>query len=355
MHAQRCPVAKLRAASQQQQSQVGHKGGTTRLSAPLQAKKKQDKTRQSQLSKTQEKPSFFQNVHGDAAPLLPPRPQMYSEEHYAPPRTRLPAHPNGTLTHPNYHKEAIRHKRPTRPVYSKDQAITIPQPSTHHPHYKDSKPLSHVYYKEAVNPRKKDTVDQELFFNQKCIVHGQSKPFRCSVPKSMSCPSSRQTTDVERLKNWRRNSLTLTPSMTAYSLSSRPCSSTTSTSTNNTAPNNATKEKRPRPLSQGHELPPLHPGRMAAKQHVPSRALNSPSTITSPPTSQTKSIEHTNDPQDRRSQFRRAWSLFSMGCHESHKKAPPQSILRQPTRYLYRRGISGLPVECTSRDMGVVF
>ncbi|XP_050701013.1 WAS/WASL-interacting protein family member 1-like [Eriocheir sinensis] len=351
MHAQRCPVAKLRAASQQQQQgKVAGKAGDKRLPAPSDAKKKQDKSRRSQLSKTQERQSFFQNVHGDAAPLLPPHPQMYSEEPWAPPRTRPPAHPG----HP---KEAPRPKRPTPQVYSKDHTVTRPQPTTHHLPYKDSKPLPQLYYKEAANnSRLKETVDRALIFNENCVVHGPSKPFRYSIPKSMSCPSSRQTTDVERLKNWRRNSLTLTPSVIAYNSSLRPHSSSPVPSTTTTAAATpTTREKRPRPLSQGHELPPLPPGRMVTKQRLPSRTLSPPATITSPSSSQAKNVAQTDDPQGRRSQFRRAWSLFSIGCHENHKKAPPQSILRQPTRHIYRRGISGLPVECTNRDMGLVF
>lgn len=354
MHAQRCPVAKLRASQQQQQqSQAAGRG---RPAAP-DAKKKQDKSRRSQSSKAQERPSFFQNVHGDAAPLLPPHPQMYSEEPWAPPRTRPPAHPI-------LRKEATPPKPQPLPrqVYRKDQTPAPIQPPAQRPPPKNPalvKPLPQIYYKEASSIARKETVDESLIFKEKCVVHCPSKPFRCTVPKSMSCPSSRQTTDVERLKNWRRNSLTLTPSV-IYNPSLRSRTTLTSTNTvtaTTTNPTTRVREKRPRPLSQGHELPPIPPGRMVAKQLNPSsRALSSPSTITSPSTSQAKSVAKTDDdPQGRRSQFRRAWSLFSIGCHDSHKKAPPQSILRQPTRHMYRRGISGLPIECTSRDMGMVF
>lgn len=338
-------MAKLRAASQQQQNQTAGRGTSDkRLPAAPDAKKK-DKSRKSQ-SKTPERPSFFQNVHGDAAPLLPPHPQMYSEEAWPPSNTRPPPHPN-------YRKDAPRPKPATRQTYRKEQqAITPPQPSPRL-HYKEPtppRPVPNLYYKEPVHNSRKETAEKTVIFREKCVVHGQSKPFQCSVPKSMSCPSSRQTNDVERLKNWRRNSLTLTPSIISYSSTSRSYTSATTTVTA------IGRERRSRPLSQGHELPPIPPGRMVSKQsHSSSRALSPPSTITSPSTSQSKNVNQTDDPQGRRSQFRRAWSLFSMGCHESHKKAPQQSILRQPTRHMYRRGISGLPIECTNRDLGVVF
>lgn len=353
MHAQRCPVAKLRAASQQQQNQAAGRGANHRISAAAETKVKQDKSRRRLPNKTQERPSFFQNVHGESAPLLPPHPQMYSDEAWTPTRARPPAHHG-------YRKEAPRPKPPIRQIYCKDSALTQPQPAAHRLHYKETaltKPLAHpLYFKdEAHKAKRKETVDQSLIFNENCIVHGHSKPSRCFLPKSLSCPSSRQTADVERLKNWRRNSLTLTPSApVSFGQTQRAHSSTRSTTTTTTS---STKEQRRRPLSLSHERPPLPPGggqRMVVRQQVSSPLpLGPPATTTSHSAPQSKSATQAEDP--RRSQFRRAWSLFSMGCDESQKKAQPQSILRQPTRHMYRRGISGLPVECNSRDVGVAF
>ena len=351
MHAQRCPVAKLRAASQQQHSQATSRGADPRISAAGETKKKQDKTRRDLSAKTQERPSFFQNVHGESAPLLPPHPQMYSDEAWTLTNARPPPHHG-------HRKEASRYKPLTRLMYNKNSELTQPQAPTIRVHYKETaltKPLAHsVYFKEEVhNTKRKETVDQSLvIFNENCEVHGHSKPPRYPLPKSLSCPSSRQTADVERLKNWRRNSLTLAPS-SPNPFSQVPRAHTSATTTPNV------KEHRRRPLSQGHELPPLPPGggqRMVVKQHVStSRTLSHPSTTTCHSSAHTKNTTQTEDLHGRRSQFRRAWSLFSMGCDEGQKKTQPQSILRQPTRHMYRRGISGLPVECTSMDMGVVF
>ncbi|XP_068248112.1 uncharacterized protein [Palaemon carinicauda] len=64
--------------------------------------------------------------------------------------------------------------------------------------------------------------------------------------------------------------------------------------------------------------------------------------------------------RSRRSQFRRAWSLFSLTCdkeveRERREKSPQQRILRPPTRHVYRRGLSGLPIECSSRYLGLAY
>ncbi|KAK4303400.1 hypothetical protein Pmani_024575 [Petrolisthes manimaculis] len=64
--------------------------------------------------------------------------------------------------------------------------------------------------------------------------------------------------------------------------------------------------------------------------------------------------------RQRRSQFRRAWSLFSLACdkeveRERREKSPQQRILRPPTRHFYRRGLSGLPIECSTRYLGLAY
>lgn len=66
-----------------------------------------------------------------------------------------------------------------------------------------------------------------------------------------------------------------------------------------------------------------------------------------------------SDTRSRRSQFRRAISLFSLSCDKEtereRREKVSQKILRPPTRHVYRRGMSGLPIECTSRNLGVVY
>ena len=66
-----------------------------------------------------------------------------------------------------------------------------------------------------------------------------------------------------------------------------------------------------------------------------------------------------NDARSRRSQFRRAISLFSLSCDKEtdreRRDKTPQRILRPPTRYVYRKGVSGLPIECTQRSMTAVY
>lgn len=68
----------------------------------------------------------------------------------------------------------------------------------------------------------------------------------------------------------------------------------------------------------------------------------------------------TPEARGRRSQFRRAWSLFSLACdkeveRERREKSPQQKILRPPTRHFYRRGLSGLPIECSTRYLGLAY
>ncbi|KAG7160898.1 uncharacterized protein LOC121875725 [Homarus americanus] len=68
----------------------------------------------------------------------------------------------------------------------------------------------------------------------------------------------------------------------------------------------------------------------------------------------------TSETRGRRSQFRRAWSLFSLTCdkeveRDRREKSPQQRILRPPTRHFYRRGLSGLPIECSTRYLGLAY
>ncbi|KAG7160895.1 uncharacterized protein LOC121875756 [Homarus americanus] len=311
MHAQRCPVAKFRAASQQNSEALGqvtkHRSTKTSILPSViggvtESKKKQEKTRRgqrSQSAKSQERPSFFQKLHGDAAPLLPPRPQMYSDETW------------------------------------KSQHSTVP-PVTHQ-----------VYYNEAAHKlMMKKSGNQTLIYNENCAIHGRNTSRQYGISKSVSCPStsrpqSRQNVSGERLKNWRRNSMTFTATSQGHS--------------DRTVGNMATH----RTISSGQNLQSLVPvpnQKSGPHTRTPSSMSSSLSSANPSSISLVKSNTAFDDAQNRRSQFRRAWSLFSIGCDEVEKeKLPPQRILRQPTRYVYRRGISGLPIECTNRHLGIAF
>ena len=99
-------------------------------------------------------------------------------------------------------------------------------------------------------------------------------------------------------------------------------------------------------FSTGLSLPPAASSKQSSEE-------SSATTPTSPPA--------TSETRSRRSQFRRAWSLFSLTCDkevekERREKSPQQqSILRPPTRHTYRRGLSGLPIECSSRYLGLAY
>ncbi|XP_066967072.1 uncharacterized protein [Macrobrachium rosenbergii] len=64
----------------------------------------------------------------------------------------------------------------------------------------------------------------------------------------------------------------------------------------------------------------------------------------------------------RCSHFRRALSLFSVGSEKEmqffqkeKKKETATRLLRPPTRYIYKRGVSGLPVTYSASALGLVF
>lgn len=67
------------------------------------------------------------------------------------------------------------------------------------------------------------------------------------------------------------------------------------------------------------------------------------------------------DGQRGRSQIRRAWSLFFLASDKEEaserQKLPQQQrrILRSPTRHVYRRGLSGLPILHSAKQMGLAF
>lgn len=61
------------------------------------------------------------------------------------------------------------------------------------------------------------------------------------------------------------------------------------------------------------------------------------------------------DTRGRLSQLRRALSLFSMSCDKEVGKSPQRRILRPPTKHLYRKGVSGLPIKCSPNRIGLVY
>ncbi|XP_066968994.1 uncharacterized protein [Macrobrachium rosenbergii] len=307
MHAQRCPVAKLLAASQTNKSLTGPTPPFTNPPAcfhppqsrspgikgllPKKVNSRVSHHRSHQPPRNLEKRSFFQNLHGDAAPLLTPCPQMYSDDTWIPPP--FPVEP--------------------KPFYPDD----------------DEPPLERY-------------PDLPKVINENCSIHGihARRGSRGAVfPKSVSCPvapriESRQTANAERLKNWRRSSLTIASNRSqSLGIVSRE----------------QHREVPPRTLSLHQPIE----GRRSCPS--PLSSFSSPSTPSPPPMALSKK-RITDDLQSRRSQFRKAWSFFSIGCDDIPKeKPPPKRILRQPTRHVYRRGISGLPIECTNRVMGLAF
>lgn len=61
------------------------------------------------------------------------------------------------------------------------------------------------------------------------------------------------------------------------------------------------------------------------------------------------------DTRGRLSHLRRALSLFSMSCDKEVGKSPQRRILRPPTKHLYRKGVSGLPIKCSPNRIGLVY
>ncbi|XP_068241355.1 uncharacterized protein [Palaemon carinicauda] len=306
MHAQRCPVAKLMAASQ---TNNGLPRPAPSLASPpacfqpprsrspgikclLPKKVISRASHRSQPPRNSERRSFFQKLHGDAAPLLTPCPQMYSDDTWIP----MPCKPE---------------PKPLRP--------------------------------EEDDRSRERYQDLPRVINENCSIHGihARRGSRITVfPKSVSCPvppriESRQTANAERLKNWHRSSLTIDGNKShILRIASR---------------DQLEVETPPHTLSLHKPVE----GRRSCPSPVSS--FSSPSTPSPPPMAAPKK-RITDDLQNRRSQFRKAWSFFSIGCDATPKeKSPPKRILRQPTRHVYRRGISGLPIECTNRVMGVAF
>lgn len=449
MHAQRCPVAKLRAATQENEArliQAAHSKTHTAKKSLLpslipgggQSKKKhqgrdrqglQQQQQQQQAIIKQERPlSFFQNIHGDAAPSLPPRPQMYGDDDSwtparpqvssrvaKPPRSKstthavapnhvmqatthtppLPILPPKPVTHtlsPTHTLTPTHTLSPTHnltPTHTLSPTHTAPStsaplprrvlppirapPPTHNSPHSRTLLLTHQppstsvlsptcvkgpmtatldgYYNDAATKLLRRRPGEEpLIYNEHCAVHGHTpapETLRLpSIPKSPSFPSVRQNTSGERLKNWRRNSLTF-PSQGNHDLvstgSARDLESRGSTSD--------PLKTTPAPL--------LSPSRIQrSRQHQQRRTLSAGSGLgtTATSTNTVKGGTIVSDNPSRRSHFRRALSMFLIGCDdETKEKQPQRSILRQPTRHTYRRGISGLPIECTNRHVGVAY
>ena len=93
-----------------------------------------------------------------------------------------------------------------------------------------------------------------------------------------------------------------------------------------------------------------------------SAASGQQSTTTGLP-SGTKPNPSSTESRSRRSQFRRAISLFSLSCDKETERSSSkdkgsssqQKILRPPTRHFYRKGLSGLPIECGTRTLTIAY
>ncbi|XP_045609571.1 uncharacterized protein [Procambarus clarkii] len=101
------------------------------------------------------------------------------------------------------------------------------------------------------------------------------------------------------------------------------------------------------------------------RQFCSSVSLPPSTKLPSEPGSSTTSVNSTTahapvstEGRRRRSQFRKAWSLFSLTCGKEtprREKSPQQRILRPPTRHEYRRGLSGLPIQCSTNKLGLAY
>lgn len=109
--------------------------------------------------------------------------------------------------------------------------------------------------------------------------------------------------------------------------------------------------------AESRELPQLN----TQSPTEPTTSVGQSSTTGTSGTSGTSSTPTTSaDTRSRRSQFRRAISLFSLSCDKETErnikdKGAPQKILRPPTRHFYRKGHSGLPIECGTRTMTIAY
>ncbi|KAK7079793.1 hypothetical protein SK128_010735 [Halocaridina rubra] len=169
-----------------------------------------------------------------------------------------------------------------------------------------------------------------------CLVSPKSKP---GTVVRLSAGGT-----VERLVDWQRESpdrLSVSPSH-RYESYSRYSGS---------------KERRSeREASAGERR-----SHFSASASLPQHSKSSSSTDSATPTATTPTTPPvSSEGRSRRSQFRRAWSLFSLTCdkeieRDRREKSPQQRILRPPTRHIYRRGLSGLPIECSSRYLGLAY
>ncbi|XP_045609146.1 uncharacterized protein [Procambarus clarkii] len=144
-------------------------------------------------------------------------------------------------------------------------------------------------------------------------------------------------TNVERLVDWQRQS----PEKHIVSSNSQDHSQRHSRSKERRSDRDSTSSERRSHYCASVSLPP------PTKSPEQNTAANATTTTTA-----------TSESRGRRSQFRRAWSLFSLTCDkevERREKSPQQRILRPPTRHFYRRGLSGLPIECSTRYLGLAY
>ncbi|KAK8747132.1 hypothetical protein OTU49_016637 [Cherax quadricarinatus] len=188
-----------------------------------------------------------------------------------------------------------------------------------------------------------------LRFSDECWYSPGEQPGR-SHEASVSCltsPKSKPGTavrigvsSVERLVDWQRQS----PEKHTISSSNSQdhCQRHSRSKERRTDRDSLSSERRSHYCTSVSLPPP-------AKSAEQTTTVNTPTTPTV-----------TSESRGRRSQFRRAWSLFSLTCdkevdRDRREKSPQQKILRPPTRHFYRRGLSGLPIECSTRYLGLAY
>ncbi|XP_071540384.1 uncharacterized protein [Panulirus ornatus] len=186
-----------------------------------------------------------------------------------------------------------------------------------------------------------------LRFSDECWCSSAAEQGSATSPKFRQRSASRLSmcSNVVRMVDWQRHlperhSLSPTNSQESSERHSR-------SSERRSEKNLSLAERRRSQFCPSISLPPSS----KLQAEPPTSAVNSKT-----PTATTTTVS--TEGRRRRSQFRRAWSLFSLTCDKEvdrREKSPQQRILRQPTRHFYRRGLSGLPIECSSNKLGLAY
>ncbi|KAG7160897.1 uncharacterized protein LOC121875776 [Homarus americanus] len=184
-----------------------------------------------------------------------------------------------------------------------------------------------------------------LRFSDECWCGPTPEQRYISPLKSKQRLNSKYSTvgNVEKLVDWQRQS----PDRHSVSPSnSQDAGQRHSRSTERRTGKTGSILERRKQFCSSVSLPPL--------SKSPPEPVSTVNNSNTPAPSTTVSTEG----RRRRSQFRRAWSLFSLSCDKDvqrREKSPPQRILRPPTRRTYRRGVSGLPIQCSTNTLGLAY